>query len=276
MPSRAIEQPDSRVLRRRTLNGMTLTEGLHAGGSSLPWHDHGGPTLCFVLDGAFAEYVRGGVLDCRPSTFKITPAGERHWNRFHLGDVHGLMVELDTDSRPAFEPFERVLTRPHKSDRGEESLLVRRLHSELQAEDDAAALAIEGLMLELLALVARSREPAGHPVPPWVARARALLADAPARRQSLADIAAEVGVHPATLARAFRRAYGCSLGEMQRRIRLDLAVRLLTTTRQPLALIAVQAGFFDQSHLTNAFRRHLGTSPHRYRQAARGALRYPR
>jgi len=275
MRSRTTEPPSSRVVRRLALGGMTLTEGMHARGSTLPWHDHDGPTLCFVLDGAFAEYARGKVIDCRPSTFKITPAGERHWNRFHLGDVHGLMVELDTAARPSLEPFEQVLTRPHQSDRGAESFLLRRLHTELRAEDDAAALAIEGLLLELLALVARSREPAGASIQPWVARARTMLGDAPAHRLSLADIADEVGVHPATLARAFRRAYGCSLGEMQRRIRLDLAVRLMTTTRQPLAAIAQQAGFFDQSHFTNVFRRHLGTSPHRYRQAARGGLRYP-
>jgi len=274
MRVRATEPPASQVVRRVTLDGMTLTEGMHVRGSTLPWHDHEGPTLCFVLDGAFAEYMRGRVIDCQPSTFKITPAGERHWNRFHLADVHGLMVELNPARKPALAAFERVLTRTHQSDRGAESLLLRRLHAELHAEDDAASLAIEGLLLELLALVARSREPAGAAIQPWVARARAMLGDAPARRISLATVAEEVGVHPATLARAFRRAYGCSMGEMQRQLRLDLAVRLLTNTRQPLSRIAQQAGFFDQSHLTNSFRRHFGTSPHRYRQSARGDLRY--
>jgi len=253
---------------------MTVTEGLHASGSSLPWHDHNGVTLCFVLGGAFAEYVRGGVIDCRPSTFKITPAGERHWNRFHLGDVHGLMVELDSAARPGLEPFAGVLAQPHHSDCGAESLLLHRLHAELQAGDDAANLAIEGLLLELLAVVARSSNPSGPPVPPWVARALGILQDAPAQRHALGAIALEVGVHPATLARAFRRAYGCSLGEMQRRLRLDFAIRQMVTTRQSLAAIAQQAGFFDQSHFTNVFRRHLGTSPQRYRRSANGRPRY--
>jgi AraC family transcriptional regulator len=250
---------------------MTLTEGTHPSGSSLPWHDHGGPTLCFVLEGAFAEYVRGGVIDCRPSTFKITPAGERHRNRFNLGDVHGLLVEIDTTCRTGLEPFDRVLARSHHSEGGVESLLARRLYAEFRAEDEAATLAMEGVLLELLATVSRSRDTVGRAVPPWVHLALTLLQDAPAARYSLAAIAAEVGVHPATLARGFRRVYGCTLGQMQRRLRLDFAAHQLSATERPLATIAQQAGFFDQSHFTNAFRRQLGTSPLQYRRALRVA-----
>ena len=130
---------------------------------------------------------------------------------------------------------------------------------------------MEGLILELLACVARRDEGPAVRSPAWVRRAHALLQDAPGRRFSLGDIAAEVGVHPATLARGFRRAYGCSLGEMQRRLRLEFAAQQLVATDRPLATIAQQAGFFDQSHFTNAFRRHLGTSPLRYRLAMRRA-----
>ena len=270
MTARPADAPPSRLLRRVGIDGMTLTEGIHSAGSSLPWHDHGGPTLCFVLEGAFAEYMHGTVIDCRPSTFKITPAGERHWNRFHLGDVRGLLIEIEADRRVGLDAFARVLERPHHSEGSAQSLLARRLYAEFRAEDDAAELAMEGLLLELLASVARSRKAAATaPVPAWTRRALALLQDAPAHRHSLAAIAAEVGVHPATLARGFRRAYGCSLGQMQRRLRLDFAARQLSATDHSIAAVAQQAGFFDQSHFTNAFRRHLGTSPHQYRRATR-------
>jgi len=257
------------MLRRIGFNGITLTEGIHSSGSTLPWHDHGGPTLCFVLDGAFAEYMRGGVIDCRPSTFKVTPAGERHWNRFHLGDVHGLLVEIDTDRRVGLEPFAKVLARAHHSEGSLESLLARRLYAEFRAEDEAATLAMEGLLLELLAAVARSRGTADGPTPSWVRRALSMLQDAPQARLSLGAIASELGVHPATLARGFRRAYGCTLGQMQRRLRLSHAAHQLSATERSLAAIAQEAGFFDQSHFSNSFRRQLGTSPSRYRQATR-------
>lgn len=273
MVDRKPDPSPSQRLRRIGVSGMTLTEGVHRMGSVLGWHDHGGPTLCFVLEGAFAEYVRGGVIDCRPSTFKITPAGERHWNRFHLSDVRGLLVEIDSEYQAGLGALERVLAEPHHSEGGAESFLARRLYTEFRAEDEAATLAMEGLLLEILATVARSRTLGQQDsVPGWTRKALALLQDAPTERHSLATIASEVGVHPATLARSFRRVYGCSLGHMQRCLRIEFAAQQLATTERPLAAIAQQAGFFDQSHFTNSFRQHFGTTPLQYRRAMRASV----
>jgi hypothetical protein len=82
-------------VRRIEAGGFTVTEGIHRHGSQLPWHDHSTPTICFVLNGAFTELWRGGSLACTRSTLKITPAGERHWDRFDRGDVRGLLIEPD-------------------------------------------------------------------------------------------------------------------------------------------------------------------------------------
>jgi len=42
---------------------------------------------------------------------------------------------------------------------------------------------------------------------------------------------------------------------------------LLRQTREPLALIAQETGFADQSHLTSIFRREMGVTPGRFRAA---------
>jgi AraC-like DNA-binding protein len=39
----------------------------------------------------------------------------------------------------------------------------------------------------------------------------------------------------------------------------------LRDTNRPISEIALEAGFYDQSHFTNVFRRFLGTTPQRYR-----------
>jgi AraC family transcriptional regulator len=52
---------------------------------------------------------------------------------------------------------------------------------------------------------------------------------------------------------------------MQRR--LERAKTLMRRSNQPLALIAQEAGFTDQSHLTSIFRRGMGVTPGRYRAA---------
>ena len=269
IPTAAPEQ--TRPERRRAFDGIRLTEGRHAAGSVIPWHAHDGPTICLVLEGAFIEYSRGSALDCRTSSLKFTPAGERHWNRFHTSDVRGLLVEIDPRRAASLERFDGALARSLQLRGGPELDLARRLYTEFRTLDTAAELAIEGLLLEVLALVARAPGPRRRDFPEWVRRAHELVAARLDGPVSLAAIAREVGVHPATLARGFRRAYGCSLGEMQRRVRLEFAAAQLVTTPRPLADIAQQAGFFDQSHFTNAFRRAMGCSPLRYRNVMRGA-----
>ena len=90
-------------------------------------------------------------------------------------------------------------------------------------------------------------------------------------RPSLSGLAESVGVHPVTLARAFRRAFGCTVGEYVRRLRIDHAAHQLAQTELPLAEIALAAGFSDQSHFSNLFRRHTGLSPFKFRRVARSA-----
>ena len=144
------------------------------------------------------------------------------------------------------------------------------MYQEFRQDDEAAPLAIEGLLLELLAAVSRSRSE-GLPdgVAPWLGETRDRLHADLTARPSLADLAAAVGVHPVTLARAFRRTFGCTVGEYLRRLRIERAAEQLVAGSQPLAEIALAAGFADQSHFSNVFRRRIGMSPSAYRREAR-------
>lgn len=260
-----------RTLRTASVAGFTLTEGIHPAGSSLPWHTHAGPTICFVLHGAFTEISAGETLDCRPAMLKVTPAQERHWNRFDRGDAHGLLIEADPARAEALRPHAAVLDRHVAFQGGLPAVIAHRIYEELQVMDGAAPLAIEGLLLELLAAATRQGQTNGGTLgqPGWVLRARDLLHADLAHRRTLADLAADVGVHPVTLARGFRRSFGCSVGEYVRRLRIERAASQLGGSDVPLAEIALAAGFSDQSHFSNLFRRETGMSPSAYRRAMR-------
>jgi AraC family transcriptional regulator len=75
-----------------------------------------------------------------------------------------------------------------------------------------------------------------------------------------------VGVHPVTLARGFRRRFGCTMGDYVRQRRIERAMEQLRSSHDSLAEIALQNGFADQSHFSNLFRRTVGLSPSRYRR----------
>ncbi|HEX8153260.1 MAG TPA: AraC family transcriptional regulator [Thermoanaerobaculia bacterium] len=102
-------------------------------------------------------------------------------------------------------------------------------------------------------------------MPRWFAAVREYVHAHAGGRVTLEELAAVAGVHPASVVRAFRTHLGSSPGDYVRRLRIEHACRALKSTRRPIAEIALDAGFFDQSHFTAAFRRYVGVTPARYR-----------
>ena len=68
-------------------------------------------------------------------------------------------------------------------------------------------------------------------------------------------------VEPTRLLRGFRRFLETTPADYLRQLRVDQARRLLAETERPIADIALETGFTDQSHLTRVFRRLLGETP---------------
>jgi AraC family transcriptional regulator len=256
--------------RRAHINGFTVSEGEHQAGSALPWHAHDNPTICYVLEGAFTEVAAGTALTCVPATLKFMPAGERHCDRFDLGRARGLLVEIAQARADTLRPYAAVLGERVHYHGGAAAAIALRLWLELSRMDEAAPLAIEGLILELLATASRCEAEVYRGRPPrWLDEAHAIVTGDLAGHQGLAELAGVVGVHPVTLARGFRRAYGCTLGEYVRRQRIENACRQLLDSAASLAEIALANGFADQSHFSNTFHRYTGMTPARYRRSAK-------
>ena len=100
----------------------------------------------------------------------------------------------------------------------------------------------------------------------WLRETRAAL-DAGFRKPvRVARLAAAVQVHPDHLARSFRHTFGLAIAQYVRTRRVIWAAESLETAGQPIADVALEAGFCDQSHLTRSFRSVLGTSPAAFRR----------
>ncbi|MFE9045671.1 helix-turn-helix domain-containing protein [Streptomyces sp. NPDC007818] len=80
-------------------------------------------------------------------------------------------------------------------------------------------------------------------------------------RIGLDDLATVAGVSSSHFTRAFRAATGASPHQYVTQVRLERARQALLRTSRPIAEIAVDHGFADQSHLTRTMRRHTGTTP---------------
>jgi AraC family transcriptional regulator len=154
--------------------------------------------------------------------------------------------------------------------RGAAITLAARLYNEFRFPDKVTTLAVEGLMLELVADTVRlAKQKHEHTIPPRIKLAKEFLYEHFHESISLEQIAKAVDTHPVYLARAFHRYYRSPIGEFVRRLRVEFACSKLSTSDEPLANIALAAGFCDQSHLSRAVKLMTGMSPSIYRKAHR-------
>jgi AraC-like DNA-binding protein len=65
--------------------------------------------------------------------------------------------------------------------------------------------------------------------------------------------------------RKFRATFHVTPQHYLRKLRLHMASRALVYTTLPLAKVALNCGFVDQSHFSREFRRHFGRTPRDYR-----------
>jgi AraC-like DNA-binding protein len=84
----------------------------------------------------------------------------------------------------------------------------------------------------------------------------------------VAEMAAEAGLSSTQLERLCRRTLGIPPQKLLQRLRLEHAVRLITSTSMTMGEIAADCGFYDQASFTRQFRSVLGLTPGSYRSTA--------
>jgi AraC family transcriptional regulator len=223
--------------------------------------------LAIVIDGAVCKTFRRSTSTLGRGCFMSIPAGAAHSSVFGPDGCQVVIL------RPIGEDGSRMFPSAFRScttiEAGASSLLGWQIATELESRDACSQLALEGLALELLARAGRAGAKSGDSDTRWLEAVRDRVHDTTPRVASLHELGEAVGRHPAHVARAFRQAYGTSVTAYARTLRLEWATVAVATTDDPIARIALDAGFADQSHFTRSFRRHHGVTPARYRELVR-------
>jgi len=265
------------TIRRRDITGFSLTEALYAEGVSLPRHCHANSYLTFVLSGTYSENCAHGEFQRRPGALHLLPAGERHDNQFETA-VRMLRVKIEPAAIQRLgEERARCLSQPREITGPLSAWLANRMIHEFLAQDDVAALAMEGVLLEMLAESARlSDETRGSSAPGWLRRVRELLQDSYLEAPALPVLAGIAGVHPVHLSREFHKHFHMTIGEYIRKRRIEQACELLSNSELSLAEIASSCGFSDQSHFCAVFKKNSGMTPAKFRDLSGNSPRLHR
>jgi len=246
--------------------GLYFAERKYAGGFQTPWHTHEQPYVCLILEGRGTQDLGNRKRVLQPLTLLFVPGGQVQSESFVGGPGRTFSFELDPRSVRRLKELGFQAERPVEEAAGQTATLACRLRTECYATDQASRLAVEGLVLEILAGLLRHGEAGlspGHA--PWLSKVLDILHDGFSEKLSLCEIAREVRVHPVYLAASFRRRFGTTIGAYLRQLRVHAACRQIERLEKPLAQIALDAGFSNQAHFSRIFKRILGMTPARYR-----------
>jgi AraC family transcriptional regulator len=258
-----------RTSGRHQVANVILSELVHTAPRRLPPHTHERAYFCLLLDGEYEESFRTRTIRYRPMTLVFHPPGLAH--RDEIGDGGGRFFAIEVpdawlESMREHGPLAQSVVDVRG---GDLVWLALRLFREQRDAAGPAPLAVESLLLEMLARVSR-QAPSERTPPAWLARVVEAMHAAERPDPTIAALAAEAGVHPVHLACVFRRFLGETPADYRQRLRVQRAARLLRSGGTTLAEVAAAAGFADQSHLTRVFKRFTGTTPGALRAALRG------
>lgn len=261
---------NGQIIKSKEVAGFYLSETTYAPLVKVPSHSHQHACFCLVLQGTYKELYRRKTVECTPSLLVFRPAGETHSDHFDDQQVRCFLIELDAAWLERLGKYSVVMNQPTEFQRSSVVGLAMRLRAESRQADSVTPLAIEGLMLEMVAEASRGTTEVSEPGHPrWLKQAREILHHQFTERTTLSSIAKAVGVHPMHLASVFKQQYRYSVGEYVRRLRIEFACHEITATNTSLADVALAAGFSHQSHFSRTFRRHTGMTPAQYRSAFR-------
>ena len=229
-------------------------------------HQHENDHVTVVLMGSYHEKIRDRSSEHRSGCMLFYPAGEVHSQQFGQAGSSAFIfrpklgwIELLTSEAVPLREAPFISS-------GMNGRLAKRLLLEMQRRDAFSPLIVEGILLELLAAFSRAYREKRPIVPSlWIKECREMLEANGGSALTHQELAGSVGRHPVHVARAFRQVYGETIGEFQRRRRLDRAATLLRKNRSSMTDIALECGFANQAHFTRSFRAAFGVTPSRYR-----------
>ncbi|WP_353311220.1 GlxA family transcriptional regulator [Shimia sp. NS0008-38b] len=137
----------------------------------------------------------------------------------------------------------------------------------LIGRDHGQALAMEVAQLFMTRDSARSHSGGATPAGRLVNRALAIMQENLEAPLSIVDVAAKAGATQKTLEHRMRAELGAVPATVYRRIRLNLARKLVSETDLSIAEITLRVGYSSPASMTRAFRETFGMAPRELRKA---------
>lgn len=254
-----------KVAERWSVDSLVVNRLVHTEPRALPSHAHQAGFVSLMLQGDYRETAGFTQFTYQPFSCIYHPPAMEHHDAIGRAGVTLLTLEFKPDLFDAAD-FSSVNLRPIIDLSGKQPAwdlmdLYRRIGcgsgNQLDLESRAAAVAFS--IVRSSTRMPRDLHSLRH--------AREYIRAHFRENLTLAQVARAVSVHPVYLGQIFRQELHQTLGEYLNHIRVQAAAERLASSDLPLSDIALDFGFYDQSHFTRVFRRYTGATPAVFRTA---------
>lgn len=247
------------------LQGITITDTVYTQ-PFVDWHYHEHAYFTFIIKGNVLEGNKKETHQCSAGSLLFHNWEEPHYNTKPEGYTRGFHIEIDHEWMSSLDINDARLQGSRSITSPAVKLLMYRMFRETRMADGLANLSIESMLIETLSQLHSEQQAIGRGRPRWVDQVDQLMHDRFAENVTLRTIANTVGIHPVHLSRDFRRYFLSNPGDYLRKIRIAKALSLIPNQDSSLTEIALECGFFDQSHFTRSFQHVYGFTPKSFRK----------
>lgn len=229
----------------------------------MPFHTDPAPRLSIVLFGELEEHTLRHSARAGHFSVVAKPEAITHRNHFGLRGARLVSIVFEEETFHASAEAARLHAWQwfHSWEAARESAKLLKTIKEGAQEN-----AVKEQSIQLLAVLHPEKAESRSDPPLWLGYIAEQIRDCCHENLLVQELAAQAGVHPVYLARAFRKHYGCSVKEYQHRQRLRHSFCRLAGREAPLAHLAYDFGYADQAHFSRVFKREAGMSPGQFRE----------
>jgi AraC family transcriptional regulator len=248
------------------LQDCILTEAGYTPHIEVPWHYHENAYFFYHLRGRLDEVNRKKSITCTAGTLLFHHWQDAHYDKNFSKDAAFFHIEVGNkwflrhQLKPDILEGSLSLTDPQLKP------IFQRIHREIAINDGTTQISVDGLLLQSIAMITRTKENGSPRIPAWVSIVRDAIHDTLPEKITLEMLATLTGLHPVHLSKEFPKYFQAGFGQYIRNLRIQKAIELLSDKNMTLSEIACACGFSDQSHFIKIFKSSIGTNPLKYRK----------
>jgi len=236
---------------------ITDTEYTH---NKVNWHFHENPYFTYLLQGKLYEANKKEEYYLAPGSLLFHNWQDAHHNIKPKKYTRGFHIEFNLEwfskhdiSSLDFEGSLNLKNPLIKS-------LMNEVFLETKLNDNQSQLSIELLMIDIFNRTKTQEEDKHRKKPEWTKKLQEILLDTEIDF-TLTKLSKELNIHSVHLSREFHKYFGTTLGHYIRRLKLNKAIILISTTNFSMTEISYKCGFYDQSHFISNFKKIYKVSP---------------